>query len=460
MKEIITLQLGESANYVGTHFWNLQQRQVSAASDESTGEPLATEVFYSSSDLGRGRETHRPRVLIFDKVGNFGLLGQQPEHSEQKQQQQPEDAGLELWGGETEVYRQPLYTRGDASDPTGHGVRFWSDFSEVDFDGRSMSSVSGVEFGNSLGEMMTFQEGSDVFAGENGRSEVLEGAFRVFAEACDQLQGFQVLADACGGFAGFGAALMGKIRDEYPKAGILLYSVGDSRARDLGSAHVIDAAVAMATNLDSVSASVPMFVPAGLAKLRPAVQVDESVRFQTSAFMALSVAQWGHCLLSRARSLDDLISQATQQQYFKVAESLVAPGLQVGDGDTAASAVKRHFAACSDVAVGDLSAVAGLVAADRGTAFGQLLPGWPCVDLGQAVAVPGSFPRIFGGPRRERVGVAGLLCTTAGSGAHLQQLRSAVQSERSRLVKDYEREWIREVKDVLDSAIDRYAMIG
>lgn len=36
MHEIVTLQLGQRANYLATHFWNLQVRSVLASRQEST----------------------------------------------------------------------------------------------------------------------------------------------------------------------------------------------------------------------------------------------------------------------------------------------------------------------------------------------------------------------------------------------------------------------------------------
>ncbi|KAJ1909750.1 mtDNA inheritance, partitioning of the mitochondrial organelle, partial [Coemansia sp. S17] len=292
MKEIITLQFGENANYVGTHYWNMQQQQYAEDKGGDSNVHLSMDVFYSEDDQGVGQRGRRytPRVLVFDKVGNFGSLGQS-HHAKEKGDADDLEAEIEAaqWDGATEVHRQMPYT---PSAVLGTGcnefsesrVRYWSDFNEVEFNTvQSLNSISGVEFGNSLGEMNTFQEGGDVFAGENGRDEMLEGKFRGLAEACDQMQGFQVMADAHGGFAGFGAGFVGKVREEYPKSSILMYNVASGRASDMGSTQTIDAAIALATNLESVSAAVNMYVPSGLKKLYPRVQIEEGSRYQTSA---------------------------------------------------------------------------------------------------------------------------------------------------------------------------------
>ncbi|KAJ2734362.1 mtDNA inheritance, partitioning of the mitochondrial organelle [Coemansia sp. BCRC 34962] len=478
MKESITLQFGESANYVGTHYWNMQQQQFAEESSEASDAQLSMDVFYSEGDQGIGRRGKRftPRVLVFDKVGNFGSLGQS-RHAQAEDNPEGMEAEIKAaqWDGATEVHRQIPYTSGAVlgggavSELDESRVQYWSDFNEVEFNTvQSLSSVSGVEFGNSLGEMNTFQEGGEVFNGENGRDEMLEGKFRVLAEACDQMQGFQVLADAYGGFAGFGAGFVEKVREEYPKSSILLYSVASGRAGDMGGAQTIDAAIGLAANLENVSAAVNMFVPSALKKLYPEARIEESSRYQTSAFMAMNVSQWSQCMLTGRRSLDEMISQVTQQQYFKVAESLLSPGLQISDSkydfSSVASLLGQRFVASSGAVVSDLSSLAGQLVVDRGTEFSRLVreqyAATAYTDLGQAVALPRSFPkRIFQGAR-DSVGVAGMLCTTAGTTGYVQRLHESVQVERSRHVKDYEREWIREVRSVLDSVIDRYAAIS
>ncbi|KAI9501026.1 Tubulin/FtsZ, GTPase domain-containing protein, partial [Coemansia spiralis] len=231
MREIITLQFGENANYVGTHYWNMVQHQNSTETDGQTN----TSVLFSEQSGDRSKQERRPRVLIFDKVDSFGSLGRDALQSAGEDTADQESA---LWGGQTEVYRQQLYAKptlpqtqspDDDSVADGAGdsyerrIRYWSDFNELKYDSRSFNSVSGVEFGNSIGELNTFLEGMQVFAGEDGRDDVLEGNLRVFAEESDYLQGFQVFADAVGGFAGYGSAFMAKARDEFPKTPILLY---------------------------------------------------------------------------------------------------------------------------------------------------------------------------------------------------------------------------------------------
>ncbi|PIA17627.1 tubulin nucleotide-binding domain-like protein [Coemansia reversa NRRL 1564] len=478
MREVVTLQFGEYANYVGAHYWNLQY----ACNDQDPDWVLFREQ--------NSRQT-QPRALVFDTAGNFGAL----EQSEELRSAGNDSADKEraLWSGSMEVHRQPLHAKSEpqqAGEGRSDQGRFWSDFGQARFAPQTISAVSGVEFGNSLGEMNTFQEGMQVFAGNDSREDALEGGFRVLAEECDHLQGFQVMADAFGGFAGYGSAFIARIRDEYPKAPVLLYSIGGTqRSSRLQGTRLMDTAVATASNVEFVSMNVPLFAPS-FAKLRGHVQVADDNLYQTSGFMALNVAQWSHSLRSGRHILDEIVALVTQQEHYNVAEALLAPGLRMptcvssrSSSSNAALAeadeiVQRSFVGCSDAAIGGLRSTAGLMVADRGTAMGELVAG-SCPPAALAsekapVALPRQFPGIFhkidrngflgvaGEPVQmelDRLRVAGVLCTSAASLGYLQQLHGALRVEQATHFKDYERDTVRGLRHALDTMIDRYSML-
>ncbi|KAJ2717178.1 mtDNA inheritance, partitioning of the mitochondrial organelle [Coemansia spiralis] len=448
MREVLTLQFGENANYVGAHYWNLQ---LGCRGDDDRVSELFSERREAAGAV--------PRALVFDRPGNFGSLGRAAAPSAGGDED--DDGEHAAWSGATEVHRQSPH---EASSGGG-GVQCWADVGRARFADHALRAVTGVEFGNSLGEMNTFLEGAQVFAGLDAREDALEGGFRVFAEECDRLQGFQVLCDAFGGFSGFGAEFMGRVRDEYPKAPVLLYSVGHTqRARQLQATQLMDAAVAMASAADTVSLSVPLFAPAELAKLGPRVQMAAGDFAQLSGFLAANVAQWSAALGRGRRVLGEIADLVTQQGYYTVAESLLAPDLYIPDSAGNADAiVARDFVGCSDATVRSLDTATGLLVVDRGTHMSRVvaprLPPAAYVADCAALELPRTFPRIFGSGKAtaERVPVAGVLCSTPATLGYLQQLRSALQMERGRHFKDYERETLRELGAVLDVAVDRYS---
>ncbi|KAJ1667393.1 mtDNA inheritance, partitioning of the mitochondrial organelle [Coemansia sp. RSA 1813] len=473
MREIITLQFGEHANYVGMHFWNMAQRQVEAKHSDAASKHV---LFNEQS---RGGE-YRPRALVFDRAEGFGSLGHADVQSTGDDERDQESAH---WGGATEVHRQKPYNQPAAGDQPQDRVRFWSDFRQVSFDSRSLGVVSGVEFGNSLGEMTTFDEGSRVVAGTDARGDVLEDGFRAHAEACDHVQGFQALADASGGFAGYAAAFIERVRDEYPKAPVVLYSVDAAATRDSvakAGRRAVDAAVATVAAFENTSVDVSLYAPSRVRG--PFAGVGGGDLLGNSGLLAMNVAQWTQPLVEGSRVMDDIVALVTQQGYLRSAESMVSPALQGIGGMVAADVIDCRFTACSDVLVGadGLRELGGAFTVDRGTAFGDMLadrlpaPARMRSAEGSAV-LPSTFPRILCGigadgfqkqaPSADagpvdQVCVAGLLCTTRATAGHLQRLRSALSTEGSKHLKDYERDTIRELRYVLDGEIDKYLEIG
>jgi len=92
MHEIISLQLGQRANYLATHFWNTQVRnspsiapvlgvladkllQESYFTYSSDQESLVDHDIHFRPGIGAdGTETFTPRTLIYDLKGGFGSL--------------------------------------------------------------------------------------------------------------------------------------------------------------------------------------------------------------------------------------------------------------------------------------------------------------------------------------------------------------------------------------------------
>lgn len=73
MHEIITLQLGQRANYLATHFWNTQESYFTY--DPTQAPSSINHDVHFRPGLGyRGEETFTPRTLIYDTKGAFGSM--------------------------------------------------------------------------------------------------------------------------------------------------------------------------------------------------------------------------------------------------------------------------------------------------------------------------------------------------------------------------------------------------
>jgi len=72
MHEVVTIQLGQQANYVGTHFWNAQESYFTYGDQEES--PVDHDVHFRSGVGADGSDTYLPRVVIYDFKSSFGTL--------------------------------------------------------------------------------------------------------------------------------------------------------------------------------------------------------------------------------------------------------------------------------------------------------------------------------------------------------------------------------------------------
>jgi hypothetical protein len=72
MHEIVTIQLGRRANYLGTHYWNIQESYHTFAPAPLS--PVNHDVHFRQGIAPDGTETYLPRTLIYDLKSGFGSL--------------------------------------------------------------------------------------------------------------------------------------------------------------------------------------------------------------------------------------------------------------------------------------------------------------------------------------------------------------------------------------------------
>lgn len=85
-REILTLQFGHYANYVGAHFWNLQELSFDYTGTVKT--EVNHDILYREGQTDKGEVTYTPRLLLADLKGSLKTL--------------PEDGGLSNEIEETE----------------------------------------------------------------------------------------------------------------------------------------------------------------------------------------------------------------------------------------------------------------------------------------------------------------------------------------------------------------------
>ncbi|MCO5578869.1 hypothetical protein L7F22_032716 [Adiantum nelumboides] len=333
MKELITVQVGPYANFVGSHFWNLQDEFLGLRNDPDADPYLANSgvnfyVLYRVGETTQGVATYTPRLLAIDAKGSLGTLN--AEGSLYKQSSSVDVNSVTSWKGQVSKHvAEPLvkneflkcleqeqvewvcqqtgkeHTNSSEGsvicNPICHSehiirksleesVQFWTDYSKVHFHPLSLYELEGVWHGTtSLDE---YGSGKGILNGYL-KEDVLD-RLRFFVEEADYMQGFKVLVDDSGGFASVATDLLEAVVDEYSKTPILLFtirppSVEKPRAFHASVVRDLHDAISFSELSKFSSCAIPLGLSsfAGMSKY---LVVDDSKNFHTSAVYAAAVS--------------------------------------------------------------------------------------------------------------------------------------------------------------------------
>ncbi|XP_035923391.2 protein misato homolog 1 isoform X3 [Halichoerus grypus] len=241
-REVLTLQLGHFAGFVGAHWWNQQDAALCAPTDarEPPGE-LCPDVLYRAGRTAHGQETYTPRLILMDLKGSLSSLKQEGGLYGDRQL----DAAI-AWQGKLTTHKEELYPQNPylqdllsaegvlSSDgiwrvkpiPNGKesSIRVWSDFLRVHLHPRSICMIQKYNHDGEAGRLEAFGQGESVLK-EPRYLEELEDRLHFYMEECDYLQGFQILCDLHNGFSGVGAKATELLRDEYSGRGIMTWGL-------------------------------------------------------------------------------------------------------------------------------------------------------------------------------------------------------------------------------------------
>ncbi|CUS10670.1 unnamed protein product [Tuber aestivum] len=308
MHEIITLQLGHQANYLGTHFWNTQESYFTYAEDASPS-PVDHNVHFRPGVGVDGGETFTPRTLIYDLKGGFGSM---KKINALYEMAQDSDAGIPqgLWDKGMTIQREPLvepieYQRTlDTGLPPARldpeSVRYWSDFNKVFYHPRSSIQLNQYDLSSEIMPFESFGLGRDLFNRLNREHDLLDRDFRLFAEECDQMQGVQVLTSAEDAWGGFASEYVAALRDEYSKTGIMTWGLqdfgrvaraGKVRVTELKQEKQINHTVNLAYTLSSIVPLTSLYIPLGCpqSEFPGYVNLDPTLQWHKSALLSVAV---------------------------------------------------------------------------------------------------------------------------------------------------------------------------
>ena len=207
-KEVITFQVGNYSNFVGAHYWNLQEALLEDGNSRTnTHSELNHDILFRNGlDFQTGHSTQRPRVIALDlkeNIRNFALTDNLPD----------KNAGDDIvWEGATEKYdrstknnkktnidiqsdKNSTFTpSSDCSDIAKlcnkDTMTTWSDFALSHFHDKSVKSIESLHK-DGRGGFDNFGSGEALFRSPKFCDD-FEDRLHFFAEECDRLQGFQV----------------------------------------------------------------------------------------------------------------------------------------------------------------------------------------------------------------------------------------------------------------------------
>ncbi|KAL8028965.1 hypothetical protein ABFX02_14G197000 [Erythranthe guttata] len=317
MKEIVTIQVGSYANFVGSHFWNFQDELLGLADSPESDlifktHGLNMDAFYRTGETDKGILTYTPRLVSVDFQGSLGsvssrgtLYGEAPETSIDNlawtgpvttHTSQPLKKNLFLKSLYMEQNENDSHTEVEDKDiveSLENRVEHWTDFSKVHYHPQSLYELSGLWI--DLNSFNNYGIGRDSFSGGLHAEEINE-RLRFFLEECDSPQGIQFIVDDYGGFSGVAGEFLENIADEYTNIPVLLYSVrspdlcGDSTNRKMTVSRKLHDAVSFAKLASFCKLIVPLGLPSlHTSRIAKYLCLDDSKAYHSSAVYASAI---------------------------------------------------------------------------------------------------------------------------------------------------------------------------
>lgn len=254
--EVVTIQLGRSSNFVGSHFWNIQDtlaRESVAEEGSFVHDEIEFESLMQEREVGN-EVVKTPRLLLYDLKGSLGGLRKDPYAN-------PSQAAASTWKGPVERHESTIYHKntylaelekvrssGGGSNQEASAslpkrkdyglesvVEYWTDFRQMEYHPRSFFELTNYVEG--LHPFNSFADGRQILRGNSEEAEEIRNHARKLLESCDRLTGIQLLADSDTSFSGFCCDYLELLREDFlsSKDSILLYAVSelDSERRRL-----------------------------------------------------------------------------------------------------------------------------------------------------------------------------------------------------------------------------------
>ncbi|XP_022977534.1 protein misato homolog 1 isoform X1 [Cucurbita maxima] len=324
MREVVTVQVGEFANFVGSHFWNFQDELIGLAAAPLgdavfKNQHLNMDVLYRSGETQQGVLTYTPRLV---SVGFKGGLGSVSARGTLYNDDADTPSNIVTWRGNVatqhsesckkNLFLQSLSEEEQENVVSGRGeiedkdiveclekdVTFWTDFSKVHYHPQSLYQLNGL--------WMDVQEFDNYGIGKESLSwssqgEEIDERLRFFVEECDHIQGFQFIVDDSGGFSAIAGDFLESVADEYSNTPVLLYSVRSPSSSNMlreNKKQIVSRNLHDAVSFARLSSFCQLYVPVGLPSLSRSkatthLCIDDQKPYHCSAVYAAALHSIG-----------------------------------------------------------------------------------------------------------------------------------------------------------------------
>ncbi|XP_048476412.1 protein misato homolog 1 [Rhincodon typus] len=393
-REVVTLQLGHYSNFVGTHWWNLQDAALcyDGEPNDSYSE-IDSNVLFREGVTMQGQPTYTPRLILMDLKGSLSSLKQEgalycisqtepaltwkgslsvhkedPAVKNQFLQQldrlgdeldsnrnpnsrvfQGEERGAALPGAERALdLSQSSYRLEDS-------VSVWSDYLRVHLHPKTVSVIQQYTHSSTSDRFEAFGFGEKLIR-DHSFLDDFEDRLHFYIEECDYLQGFHVLCDLQDSFAGLSARVVELLNDEYGGKGIFTCGFSPASYTDTSPVKEVYRLLNSVMGIVHLSSRSSMFCPMSLnrnalGRKRPSpvgfphIIYDASLNYHSSALLAtaLETLTVPYRLQSSGISLSQL-ADALNPAGRKVITASASVPFPIRDTDTMPDALCREQA--------------------------------------------------------------------------------------------------------------------
>ncbi|XP_050542872.1 protein misato [Daktulosphaira vitifoliae] len=253
IRECISLQFGNYSNFIGTHFWNLQEASFSYDLNNQKPLEICHDILFREGLNLKGDVTYTPRLLCVDLKDSFYQL--QDIHKGLYDIDSNTVCNEDLCTKEiatiknepiipneflTDLAEEEKCTKDENDKKINTSKKFynldtivkvWSDYLKVRFHPRTITGLTQYKHNDSINTFDNFAQGLALWDLYDMK-ETWVNNLRLFAEECDYLQGFQVTMDSLNGFGGLASKALEYLNEEYSNKCVISMPVMSSNQID------------------------------------------------------------------------------------------------------------------------------------------------------------------------------------------------------------------------------------